>query len=245
MDLRARAVEMARRFGIPEGIFLGLIEAESSWRTGVTSTAGAIGLTQVMPNTAKGMGYDPNRLKNDPNMQLEAGARYLKEQFETFGTWDLALAAYNAGPGNVRKHKGIPPFKETQNYVRKVMSHAVGEGTQQAQPRVPASPPTTGAEAYARKLRESRGDNVIADRASDRHGVDVFAGVRTTDQGKPSYGYTSPYASKEVNPILDRLTNERSRDIDPVQDRERLTQLPGRLPSELLDDILNLKRRNF
>ena len=124
MSLEGQARSMAQRYGIPEGIFLGLIRAESSWNPNAVSRVGALGLTQVMPNTARGMGYDPAQLARNPQMQLEAGAKYLSQMYKRFGTWDIALAAYNAGPGNVQKYGGIPPFKETQNYVPRVLRFA-------------------------------------------------------------------------------------------------------------------------
>ena len=67
-----------------------------------------------MPGTAQYLRLNPR----DPAQNLEGGARYLREQYDTFGSWRLALAAYNAGPGAVQKHGGVPPYRETRNYVR-------------------------------------------------------------------------------------------------------------------------------
>ena len=67
-----------------------------------------------MPFTARKLGVDPH----DPAQNLDGGARYLSQQYRTFGSWRLALAAYNAGPEAVRKYGGVPPYKETRNYVR-------------------------------------------------------------------------------------------------------------------------------
>ncbi len=124
MELRDKAIAMAKKFAIPEGIFLGLIGAESAWNPQAVSRTGAIGLTQVLPSTAAAMGYNPGELLSDPEMQLEAGARYLREMYDLFGCWDHALAAYNAGPHNVEKYQGIPPFAETEHYVQKILTYA-------------------------------------------------------------------------------------------------------------------------
>lgn len=108
------AREVATRHGIPADLFLRLIQQESGWNAGAVSHRGAMGLAQLMPDTARELNVDPY----DPVQNLEGGARYLKRQYATFGTWRLALAAYNAGPGAVRKHGGIPPYAETRNYVK-------------------------------------------------------------------------------------------------------------------------------
>lgn len=104
----------AAKHGVPEDLFLRLIQQESGWNATARSHKGALGLAQLMPATARGLGVDPHNVAQN----LEGGARYLRQQYETFGTWRLALAAYNAGPGAVQKHGGVPPFRETQNYVR-------------------------------------------------------------------------------------------------------------------------------
>jgi soluble lytic murein transglycosylase-like protein len=104
----------ARRHGIPEDLFLRLIQQESNWNPNAKSHAGAFGLAQLIPSTARYLGVDIN----DPYQNVDGGARYLKEQYRTFGSWRLALAAYNAGPGAVKKYGGVPPFKETRNYVK-------------------------------------------------------------------------------------------------------------------------------
>lgn len=118
------AKAVARAYNIPEEIFIGLVDAESGWNPSAVSKRGAIGLTQVLPATARGLGYDPRQLAEDPLLQLEAGGRYLSDMYSLFHSWEKALAAYNAGPHNVRKHNGIPPFKETQAYVRKILKFA-------------------------------------------------------------------------------------------------------------------------
>lgn len=111
------AQEMARKHRVPLALFVRLVQAESNWNPLAISHKGAIGLAQLMPGTARLLGVDPF----DPRANLEGGARYLRMQYDTFGSWQLALAAYNAGPGAVQQHGGVPPFRETQNYVRKVL----------------------------------------------------------------------------------------------------------------------------
>ena len=94
------------------------IEVESAYRQGSVSSAGAIGLGQLMPATARDLGIDPR----DPLQNLDGSARYLAMMLETFGDPRLALAAYNAGPDAVRQYGGIPPYRETQNHVARVMA---------------------------------------------------------------------------------------------------------------------------
>src|SRR6056297_4156884 len=110
------ARQAARRYRVPEDLFLRLVQRESGWRADAVSHKGAIGLAQLMPETARMLGVNPR----DPRQNLEGGARYLAQQYRTFGSWRLALAAYNAGPQAVRKHGGVPPFRETRNYVRAI-----------------------------------------------------------------------------------------------------------------------------
>lgn len=104
----------ARRYGVPEDLFLRLVQQESGWNPKAKSHKGAYGLAQLMPGTARKLGVDPK----DPKQNLDGGARYLSQQYRKFGSWRLALAAYNAGPGAVTKYKGVPPYKETRNYVK-------------------------------------------------------------------------------------------------------------------------------
>ena len=94
------------------------IEVESAYMQDAISTAGAIGLGQLMPATARDLGVDPR----DPLQNLDGSARYLAMMLETFGDPHLALAAYNAGPDAVRQYGGIPPYRETQNHVVRVMA---------------------------------------------------------------------------------------------------------------------------
>jgi lytic transglycosylase, catalytic len=99
---------------------LGLITVESAFRQYAISSVGARGLMQVMPDTARAMGYDPADMF-EPAIAIDAGTRYLGMQLRTFGRVDLGLAAYNAGPRAVERYGGIPPYRETRNYVVKTV----------------------------------------------------------------------------------------------------------------------------
>jgi soluble lytic murein transglycosylase-like protein len=107
----------ARKHGVPEDLFLRLVQQESGWNPVAVSTKGATGLAQLMPGTAAKLGVDID----DPAANLDGGARYLRMMYDKFGTWKLALAAYNAGPGAVEEHEGIPPYAETENYVKAIL----------------------------------------------------------------------------------------------------------------------------
>ena len=106
----------ARKHGVPEDLFLRLIQQESGWNARAKSHKGALGLAQLMPATARKLRVNPRV----PQENLEGGARYLRQQYDRFHSWRLALAAYNAGPGAVQKYGGVPPYRETKNYVRKI-----------------------------------------------------------------------------------------------------------------------------
>ena len=107
----------ARRHNVPEDLFLRLVHQESRWNPTAVSSAGALGLAQLMPGTAALLGVDPH----DPRQNLDGGARYLRMMYDRFGNWRLALAAYNAGPEAVQRHGGVPPFRETTQYVRIIL----------------------------------------------------------------------------------------------------------------------------
>ena len=98
--------------------FQAMIKVESNYAQGAVSHAGAQGLAQLMPGTAEYLHVDAA----DPIENLDGGARYLLEQMAAFGSLDLALAAYNAGPEAVRKYGGVPPYAETQSHIMKVMA---------------------------------------------------------------------------------------------------------------------------
>lgn len=121
-DYQQLAQKFAHKYDIPYGLFSALINQESGWNPQAMSPAGAIGLGQLMPGTAQGLGVNPY----NPRQNLKGSAAYLSQQYDKFGTWRKALAAYNAGPGAVESGawRGYP---ETRNYVSSIMGAYGGQ----------------------------------------------------------------------------------------------------------------------
>ncbi|MEB3245127.1 MAG: lytic transglycosylase domain-containing protein [Vampirovibrionales bacterium] len=119
-EIKKMVIGSAQKNGVDPALALALVQMESGFNPNAVSKVGAMGLTQLMPGTAAGLGVDEpfNAEKN-----LDGGMRYLKSMIGRFGgKTELALAAYNAGPGAVNKYKGIPPYKETQHYVKTIQN---------------------------------------------------------------------------------------------------------------------------
>lgn len=115
----AAIAEAERRYGLPTNLLRALIWAESRFNPMAVSPAGAAGLAQLMPATARELGV---RNRHDPLASIDGGARYLRDMLDRFDAVHLALAAYNAGPGAVSRSRGIPNNGETPQYVRSVLT---------------------------------------------------------------------------------------------------------------------------
>ena len=120
-DLDEVFARASKTYGVPENLLKAVAKAESGFQADAVSRCGAQGIMQLMPSTAKSLGVsDPF----DAEQNVMGGAKYLGSLLNRYGDAKLALAAYNAGSGNVKKYGGIPPFAETRNYVEKVLSYA-------------------------------------------------------------------------------------------------------------------------
>jgi soluble lytic murein transglycosylase-like protein len=125
-DVQKAIRSASAKYGIPRDLIHSVIRCESNFKPDAVSPAGAQGLMQLMPGTAAELGVsDPF----DIHQNIHGGARYLRQMLDRFdGDLERALAAYNAGPGTVSRYGGVPPYRETQTYVQKVMRYAALEG---------------------------------------------------------------------------------------------------------------------
>src|SRR5262245_7949820 len=135
-DYRPLARQAARRYGIPQNIFLALVNQESGWDPTAGSNMGAVGLTQIHLKSHPDVTYEQ---ATNPRFALNWGARYLRAQYDRFGSWNLALAAYNAGPGAVDSG-AWRGYGETTAYVRNILK-AAGNGSYDTPAAATAEPP--------------------------------------------------------------------------------------------------------
>jgi soluble lytic murein transglycosylase-like protein len=121
IDYQAIAAAAAQKYGLDPAIFARQITQESGWNPTIVSSAGAVGIAQIMPVTAKWWGVDPL----DPIASLDAAAKADRNALDRYGgDWRLVLAAYNAGPGAVATYGGVPPYSQTENYIRLILADA-------------------------------------------------------------------------------------------------------------------------
>lgn len=142
--LESAIARFSAEAGLPPGLVRAVVWAESDFRQGAVSPKGAIGLMQLMPETAAELGVNPR----DSEENLQGGTAYLRQMLDRFeGDPEQllkALAAYNAGPGQVARHGGIPPFPETAAYVRRVVRRYLGDGKNPADPTAEQALPADG-----------------------------------------------------------------------------------------------------
>ncbi|SHH58831.1 Transglycosylase SLT domain-containing protein [Sporobacter termitidis DSM 10068] len=138
VDLDALFNSASEKYGVPVNLLKAVAKAESGFNPKATSPAGAMGIMQLMPGTATGLGVTD---AYDPAQNIMGGAKYLSQLLSRFGgDTTLAVAAYNAGPGAVSKYGGVPPYNETQSYVRRVMGYLGQDITAGTVPVTSASP---------------------------------------------------------------------------------------------------------
>lgn len=218
-NLKPLIEKYAKLNGLDPNLVAAVIKAESNFNTNAVSPAGAAGLMQLMPPTGQEVGVQPHE-RTDPEKGIMGGTAYLAKMLKlNNGDIPLALASYNAGYGNVKKHGGIPPFKETQNYVKKIMGwYKPGGGafaTGAAVSKGAATAKQIGSETYANA-------SAVAGTVSDAaKGIDVASATESTlaaaDTVKTSIkSATGGFVSKM--PELDSMKN---------QLKEKIMEVPG------------------
>ncbi len=116
--VKAAIVKYSVEMGVDPAITLSIAKTESGFRHEARSAHGAVGVFQLLPSTARRMGLNPYSLDDN----IKAGIMYYKSMYKMFGSMELAIAAYNAGPANVKKYNAVPPFRETRRFVSQIMS---------------------------------------------------------------------------------------------------------------------------
>ena len=219
MDYYELADQMAERYGLDPAIFRRQIQQESGFQEDAVSPVGAIGLGQIMPETAADPGYGvaplASDLLTDPEENLRFSAEYMRAMLDEFDNdYSKALAAYNAGAGAVKKAGGIPDFEETKNYVKVIL----GSGTADQEPgstELPDRPETTGGvEAALKTLIESDGDDARGEYKN------VMRGLASL---------TKAFDAPEVTPIKSSAKVSRGRGGNALERFEGLGSMGGYL----------------
>jgi soluble lytic murein transglycosylase-like protein len=193
--------------------FQGLVKQESNFSIGARSPVGAFGLTQIMPATAQDLGIHP-AYYDDPRLQLDGGARYLLRQLDRFGSMPLALAAYNAGPGAVETHGGIPPYEETQTYIRRITANYTRYATRiEGVDAIGTLDPRDMVIAEASNIADAgmsyASTNVVTMRGAMTRLTGILGQIETTGSVKAAMDLNS-YARAEVARIANVLTRLKS-----------------------------------
>ena len=168
----------SQQYGVDPRLAEAMILQESSWNPDAVSKKHAVGLTQLMPSTAAQMGVTDI---NNPEQQIAGGIKYLGQQLRSFGDTRTALAAYNAGPGAVRKYNGIPPYRETINYVDKIMATYDAATKSGANPLTTpnnTATATTGNDAQSQALQDA--NNATASAYTNAAGI-TQSGINQLD----------------------------------------------------------------
>ena len=232
------AEKYSAQYGVPLELVLSVMSQESQGKTNAVSPKGASGLMQLMPETAKGLGVTDIF---DVEQNVEAGVKYLGQQLQEFGTTELALAAYNAGPGAVRKYNGIPPFAETQKYVSNIIGNRLPQAKQAVQGKaydlsggkgvLDINAEVGGASSKAASPTASGTDALSVSRQSLQQVQQLLAG------GLPQADYEAASASS-LNALRGNLNNTRAA-LDVGQRRLEEQAAMGNQQTQMLLDRYN------
>lgn len=213
---KSMVINAAQKYNIPAAVLASLIQQESGYNVRAVSPAGAQGIAQFMPGTAAGMHIDPM----NPAQAIDGAAHYLRNAMDNFGgNIPLALAAYNSGSGNVAKYGGIPPFPETQNYVRNIMAMSGQSGAQPQQGGTqPAIPQMQPSQQPALNMAQARpGLSIPPTQISNPAAMSPqpntgnLAGVTPSQPGQYSQGQMPQAFKDQVTALFQRAQQARQR----------------------------------
>ena len=226
--------ELSQKYGVDPNLVFAMMQQESGFRRNAVSNKGAGGLLQLMPGTFAQMRVGGNRF--DPRQNIEAGIKYLRQQLETFnGDTALALAAYNAGPGAVLKHNGIPPYAETRDYVRKISANYQ---------RVKGKPEFSGNFDFERSLQEQ--SDRLTEQAKRARADEAMRVLRTSGMMPDSDAIQDIIRFRQqdarnaglVQPDADAIRRE-------IESRARSTESGGGIDIELQKTALEILREKY